>query len=135
MKNTSVGLATFAVASTVAVTEDIDAKATSVESNVEINKILEDSTDTSVKEEFVEEETADDAEVNHEFIEEETADDAEVNHEFVEEETADATEVNHKFVEEVDVQHDIAEDVINEAHTELKTIETVKGQASNVTHN
>lgn len=105
MKNTSVGLATFAVASTVAVTQDIDAKATSVESNVEINKILEDSTDASVKEEFVEEETT------------------------------DATKVNHKFVEEVDVQHDIAEDVINEAHTELKTIETVKGQASNVTHN
>ncbi|MGX7348624.1 hypothetical protein [Aerococcus vaginalis] len=90
MKNTPVGLTTFAVASTVAVTQDIDAKATSVESNVEINKILEDSTDASVKEEFV---------------------------------------------EEVDVQHDIAEDVINEAHTELKTIETVKGQASNVTHN
>lgn len=59
MKNTPVGLATFAVASTVAVTQDIDAKATSVESNVEINKILEDSTDASLKEEFVEEETTD----------------------------------------------------------------------------
>lgn len=106
MKNTSVGLATFAVASTVAVTQDVDAKATSVESNVEINKILEDSTDAAVKAEFVEEETAKAAEVKSEFVE-----------------------------EEVDVQHDIAENVINELTPSLKQLKLLKDKHQTSSHN